>query len=174
MYRLDLNDLMARAAHDGGALLAIGSDAHSTAQLEWIRYGIEKAAGALRLPLGKIAAGSSPYLSLGDLIKKWPTCCVRREVLFISSGVDRLGGLGVTNPYVDSAIEQAQRAGVLIFTIYTLGLGHSGHSFWRMSWGQNHLAQLTEETGGESYMLGFGPPVSFARIYPNTLPTSTP
>lgn len=43
MYRLDLNDVMARAAHEAGALLAIGSDAHSTVQLEWIRYGVFQA-----------------------------------------------------------------------------------------------------------------------------------
>ena len=43
MYRLDLNDVMAKAAQEAGALLAIGSDAHSTAQLEWIRYGVFQA-----------------------------------------------------------------------------------------------------------------------------------
>jgi len=43
IYRLDLNDVMARAAQDAGALLAIGSDAHSTAQLEQIRYGVFQA-----------------------------------------------------------------------------------------------------------------------------------
>jgi len=121
-----------------------------------------KAARALRLPLGRIAAGTSPYLALSDLIKKWPTCCVRRELLFISSGADPLGGFGPTNPYLDTAIEQAQRAGVMVYAIYTPGVGHTGHSFWRENWGQNHLAQLAEETGGESYMLGFGAPVSFA------------
>jgi len=31
-----------------------------------------------------------------------------------------------------------------------------------MNWAQNYLAQLAEETGGESYMLGFGPPVALA------------
>jgi DNA polymerase (family 10) len=43
LYRLDLNDVMARAAQEGGALLAIGSDAHSNAQLEQIRYGVFQA-----------------------------------------------------------------------------------------------------------------------------------
>jgi DNA polymerase (family X) len=43
MYRLDLNDLMARAAQESGVLLAIGSDAHSTAQLDQIRYGVFQA-----------------------------------------------------------------------------------------------------------------------------------
>ncbi|HTS78640.1 MAG TPA: hypothetical protein VMG40_20685 [Bryobacteraceae bacterium] len=122
----------------------------------------EEAAAALRLPLGMISAGASPYLALSDLIKRWPTCCVRREVVIISSGIDPLGGLGAIDPYLDTAIEQAQRAGVIVFTIYTPGVGHGGHSFFRMNWGQNHLAQLAEETGGECYMLGFGTPVSFA------------
>lgn len=41
--RLDLNDTMARAAQEAGALLAIGSDAHSAGQLELIRYGVYQA-----------------------------------------------------------------------------------------------------------------------------------
>ena len=43
MYRLDLNDSMARAAQEAGVLLAIGSDAHSAAQLDQIRYGVFQA-----------------------------------------------------------------------------------------------------------------------------------
>ncbi|HSP70583.1 MAG TPA: DNA polymerase/3'-5' exonuclease PolX [Bryobacteraceae bacterium] len=43
MYRLDLNDSMARAAQEAGVLVAIGSDAHSTAQLDQIRYGVFQA-----------------------------------------------------------------------------------------------------------------------------------
>ena len=121
-----------------------------------------KAAQALRLPLGSIAAGESPFLALGDLIKKWPGCCVRREVLMVSSGADPLGGNGPVNMYLDSAIEQAQRAGIIVYAIYTPGSGHAGHSYWQLNWGQNHLAQLADETGGESYMLGFGPAVTFA------------
>jgi DNA polymerase (family 10) len=41
--RLDLNDAMARAACEAGALLAIDSDAHSAAQLEQTRYGVLQA-----------------------------------------------------------------------------------------------------------------------------------
>jgi DNA polymerase (family X) len=43
IYRLDLNDTMARAAQEAGVLLAIGSDAHNTAQLDQIRYGVFQA-----------------------------------------------------------------------------------------------------------------------------------
>ncbi len=41
--RLDLNDTMARAAGEARCLLSIGSDAHSRAQLEDIRYGVLQA-----------------------------------------------------------------------------------------------------------------------------------
>jgi len=121
-----------------------------------------QAAKALRLPLADAGASGSPYFSVVDLIKRWPEGPVRREILMVSDGIDRFGDGGPSNPYVDSAIEQAQRAGVIIYSIYAPGVGHYGHSFWRMNWGQNYLSQISDETGGESYYLGFGAPVSFA------------
>jgi hypothetical protein len=61
-----------------------------------------------------------------------------------------------------AAIEDAQRAGIVVLAIYTPGVGHYGHSYWRTYWGQIYLAQVADETGGESYYIGFnGPPVSF-------------
>jgi len=120
------------------------------------------AAKALRLPLGSPGASASPYFSLGDLIKRWPQSSERHEVLMITDGIDRYWGSGPGNPYVDSVIEQAQRAGVIVFSIYTPGEGHYGHSFWRMNWGQNYLSQVGDETGGEAFYLGSGAPVSFA------------
>ena len=41
--RLDLNDVMTRAAHEAGSLLAIDSDAHSTAQLAQTSFGVSQA-----------------------------------------------------------------------------------------------------------------------------------
>ncbi len=120
------------------------------------------AAKALRLPLGTAGALASPYLSIGDLIKRWPESPVRREILMVSDGIDRFGGVGPTNPYVDTAIEQAQRAGVIIYAIYATGIGHFGHTYWRFFWGQNYLSKVTTETGGEAYFLGYDTPVSFS------------
>src|SRR5271165_6295880 len=117
---------------------------------------------ALRLPLGQGGANASPYFSLTDLIKRWPESSERHEVLMITDGIDRIYGSGPSDPYVDSLIEQAQRAGVIVFSVYTPGEGHYGHSFWRMNWGQNYLSQVGDETGGEAYYLGNGAPVSFA------------
>jgi hypothetical protein len=120
------------------------------------------AAKALRLPMANGGAFSSIYLSITDLIKRWPESPMRRELLVISDGIDRFGGSGPANPYVDQAIEAAQKAGVIVYSIYASGPGHYSRNFWRLNWGQNYLSQVAEETGGEAFYLGFETPVSFA------------
>ena len=121
------------------------------------------AANSIRLALGAGGADVSPYDSLTDAIKKWPDTGARRKaIVMISSGIEGLGGGYTTeNPYVNAGIEAAQKAGVVVYTIYSPSVGHSGHSYWRTSWGQNFLSQLSDETGGEFYTIGFGSPVSF-------------
>jgi hypothetical protein len=47
---------------------------------------------ALRLPRGSLSTMDSPYLSLISLVKGWPQQNVRREVLMVTDGVDRLRG----------------------------------------------------------------------------------
>jgi len=121
------------------------------------------AANTIRVAMGPGGADVSPYDSLTEAIKKWPdTGARRKEVVMISSGIEGLGG-GYTpdNPYVNAGISAAQKTGVVVYAIYSPSVGHFGHSFWRYTWGQNFLAQLSDETGGEFYMIGFGPPVSF-------------
>jgi hypothetical protein len=120
------------------------------------------AAKSLRIPLGERGVSPSPYESITDLIKKWPVNGTRREILMISDGIDALYGGGPDDPYVDQAIEEAQKANVIVFSIYAHGAGHLGHTLWRMNWGQNYESQLSDETGGESYSNGLGNPVSFA------------
>jgi hypothetical protein len=100
---------------------------------------------------------------LSELIKKeWHGNSARREILMVSSGIDPLGGLGPINPWLDAAVNDAQRNGIVVYAIYMPDVGHGGHSFFLVNWGQNHLAGLTEKTGGEAYMLGLTAPVSFA------------
>lgn len=122
------------------------------------------AAKSLRLPQGLGGAEASPYFSLSDFVKKWPAnpSTPRREVVMITSGIDTYYGGGYPDPYVDAAVHDAQCAGIVVFSIYTPAAGHFGHTYWRIYWGQNYLAQLSEETGGESYyFLGGQPPVAF-------------
>ena len=122
------------------------------------------AAKALRLPLGMAGVNGSPYFSLSDLVKRWPASTARREVLMVTDGVDRFyGGGDPQDPYLQQAIDDAGRAGILVSAIYLPGAGHFGHSRWITYWGQNYLAELGEKTGGEAYYIGFsGSPVSFA------------
>jgi hypothetical protein len=124
----------------------------------------DQAEKALRLPLGNPGVNASPYISLSDLIKRWPESNARREVFMVTDGVDRLYGAGdFQDPYLQSSISDAQRAGVIVFGVYTPGVGHLGHSYWLNYWGQLYLSQLAEETGGEAYYIGFtGAPVSFS------------
>ena len=121
------------------------------------------AAKALRLPMGLGGINASPYFSLSDLVKRWPDDNVRHEIVMASDGIDRYYGSGdLQDPYLAAAIDDCQRAGVLVFTIYTPGVGHFGHSYWQNYWGQLYLAQVAEETGAEAYYIGFyGAPVSF-------------
>lgn len=119
-----------------------------------------QAGKALRLPVPQEAI-SSPYLAVTDLIKSWPQTSACREILMVSSGIDYLQG-GPQNSYLDEAIDQAQRAAIQVYAIYAGAPGHAAHSFWRLNWGQNNLAKLTEATGGEFYIQGLTPPISFA------------
>jgi hypothetical protein len=124
----------------------------------------ELAAKALRLPTGVPGINGSPYFSLSDLIKHWPESQARREVLMISSGIDRYyGETNLQDPYLSAAIADAQRANLVVYAIYTPGAGHFGHDYWQSYWGQMYLLDLADATGGEGYYIGFqGPPVSFA------------
>jgi len=120
------------------------------------------AAKSLRLPLGGVGY-TSPYLSLSDLMKKWPVSEDRREILMLTSGIDPLGGGfsndPFTNPYLDAAAERAQRGGFIVYSIYTPGAGRAGRGFFRGNLAQTGLDILSQKTGGATYYLGLGTPV---------------
>ncbi len=121
------------------------------------------AAKSIRMPSGPPGINVSPYESLASAIKHWPKeHAERREVVMIGSGIEGLGGgFTSTNPYVLSGIHAAQRAGIVVYTIWSPSIGHWGHDRWWEIWGQNFLAELSDATGGEMYQTTIGPPVSF-------------
>ncbi len=122
----------------------------------------ELAAKALRLPIGVGALGSSPYLGMIDLLKRWPETGPRRSVVLISSGIDyfRGPGWGMFYPDLDPLISRAERQNTNIWTIYYPSASHRGRSFGMANHAQNNLDKLSEDTGAESYFLGGGTPVS--------------
>lgn len=113
------------------------------------------AAKALRLSTGDGGSSPSPYFALQDLLKRWPQTHSAREVVMITDGIDRFWDeAGLDDPYLNSAIEEAQRGGVVVNALYARGGGHFGHSPFRINWGQNYLSELADATGGEAYYIG--------------------
>jgi hypothetical protein len=126
-----------------------------------------RAADALRLPTGNAGVFGSPYLSLIDLMKRWPGSENRHEVVMISDGVDRrmhIRGMHRgywMNPDVDLASTLAQKMGTNIHSVYAPGTGRYFRTFWEATNGQTNLAQLSDRTGGTAFYLGLHSAVSF-------------
>jgi hypothetical protein len=125
------------------------------------------AASAVRLPEGTPGMSASPYICLSDFVKSWPGDSSEhkaRFVLMITNGVDPYNGstsvMNQSSPYVDSAVSDAQRAGVVVYALYFGDSGMRGASVNNS--GQNYLSQLTQSTGGVSLWEGMGNPVSMA------------
>lgn len=124
------------------------------------------AAQALRMPMGHAGAYGSPYLSVTDLMKRWPEHGSRREIIVLSDGVDRMHRTlharrgFTTNPDVDVAATLAQQSGTIIHSIYVPGARLTRRAYWPLTNGQSHMALLSEKTGGQSFYLGLQTPVS--------------
>src|SRR6201998_3088466 len=134
---------------------------------------------AVRLPRGVLSTMDSPYLSLISLVKGWPQQKVRREVLMLSDGIDRLRGekpppfrpgpnfgtvyhsMPTLSTDATSASEISQRYNVIVHSLYVAGVGRAGRSSWDLQLGLGGLSKIAEETGGECYSLGTSNLVSF-------------
>src|ERR1700731_2037131 len=93
------------------------------------------AAKALRIPIGGLGAFSSPYLSLQDWIKRWPSSAGdhRSSIIMISSGIDYFrGGFDPIDPDLDTTIEHAQKNNINVWTIYYPDDGHVGRRPFRI------------------------------------------
>jgi hypothetical protein len=116
---------------------------------------------ALRLPLGNAGAFTSPYLTLQDWMKRWPETGERKSIILFSSGVDYFrGSFDPVDPDLDTTVAHAQKQNINIWTIYVPDAGHIGRREFRVFNAQSNLSRLSEETGAESYYLGFGTPVT--------------
>src|SRR5271170_1321147 len=134
---------------------------------------------AVRLPRGGFSTMDSPYLSLISLVKGWPQQNVRREVLMVSDGIDRLRGekpepsrlgpnygpvyhsMPTISVDANSASEISQRYNVIVHSLYAVGVGRAGRNSWDLQLGLGGLSKIADETGGECYSLGTSNLVSF-------------
>lgn len=118
----------------------------------------KQAAGQLHLPAGPL---TNPYFSLSSLAQSWPskTPGVRREVIMFTDGVDPENRrLDPDDPYVQSAMHDSVRAGLVVYAIYWRSRPDTGEA---TTDGESLLSELCDATGGHSYWVGTGNPVSF-------------
>lgn len=125
----------------------------------------QKAAKSVRLPLGMPGENGSPYFALSDLTRRWPSKepTGRRAVLMLTDGVDRYWtGSIMDDPYVDEAIHNALKKGVMVYSIYLRGAGLYGRGAWSTNFAQSRLIEVSEQTGGQAYFEAFSDPVAIA------------
>ncbi len=111
----------------------------------------------LRMPIAMAGVDGSPYFTLSNFVKNWPSNQRgARFVLLITNGIDPYNGsysiMNQDSPYVQTAQEDAQRAGVAVYSIY---YGQSWPRRARGSFsGQSYLEQVAEATGADSFYIG--------------------
>ncbi len=117
----------------------------------------------LHVSNGFPGSNASPYFCLSDLAKNWPSHdrTARREVLMVTDGVDNYDRrYDPEDPYVDAAINDSVRAGMIVYSIYWKDMGRANSTWYESNAGQNLLLMVTQATGGNSYWEGLGNPVS--------------
>jgi hypothetical protein len=117
---------------------------------------------------GEAGISASPYFCLSDLAKNWPSndARVRREVVMITDGVDYYDmHYDPADPYVQTALDDAVRGRLIVYSIYWRSADRFDRTNYGASDGQNLLAQVTQGTGGVSYWMGTGNPVSLVPYF---------
>jgi hypothetical protein len=118
----------------------------------------------LHIPAGSPGESASPYFCLSDLAKRWPSQVIgaRREVIMITDGIDYYQPrFDPDDPYVEAAIKDSVRAGLVVYSLYWQNQGQLDRSGFASNGGQSLLSEVSEATGGVSYWEGAGNPVSF-------------
>jgi len=130
------------------------------------------AARELRLPAGPAGSEASPYFCLSDLANHWPSrdLNARREVVMITDGVDDYERrFDPNDPYVEAAITDSVRAGLVVYAMYWRGEGRFEGGFYANNTGEGLLNEVTDATGGVNYWQGMGDPVTFDPFFKDLL-----
>lgn len=122
-----------------------------------------RAADSLRLPQGLPGGNGSPYFALSDLAKHWPSeqSSERRVVLMLTDGVDRYYDNSIVeDPYVDAAIHDSLKQGLIVYSIYVRDTGLYDRGAQTTLFAQSRLGMVSDQTGGYAYFQDFTDPVS--------------
>jgi hypothetical protein len=121
----------------------------------------------LHLP-GGLPGEGQVYFALSDLAHKWPSNdpLARRIVVMVTDGVDVFNPTyDPEDPYVLAAITDSIRARLVVYSIYWHDMGRFDNTGYFQNSGQNLLSEVTQATGGYSFWLGTGEPVSFQPFF---------
>jgi len=150
-----------------------GLDPHTKAAIAYMDHGNATLAAPLSADHAQVAkelqlavgSSTSPYFCLSDLAKNWPSQerGVRHEVLMVTDGVDPYNPRNdLDDTYVLAAVNDAVRAGLVVYSIYWNGRGDTDPSAGgAANAGLSLLSTVTQATGGTSYGVGMSNPVSF-------------
>lgn len=128
---------------------------------------LERAAKNLRIPFSSSAvAPFSPFASTREALKRFESQPVgRRAVLLVSDGIDISRGFESASPAngfdLQRAINESQRLGVAVYSIYAPTVGASNRTL--VGNGQGSLNRLSSETGGRAFFQGTLAPISLDR-----------
>jgi hypothetical protein len=114
-----------------------------------------RSALALRAPSGSRSA--SPYAAVSDLIGIWPKKTLRREIILVSSGIDESATDGPVSVSAETAINDADRAGIVVYALYHPAADYRSGKWSKVEAGQTVLAHVCYESGGEAYFLSHDP-----------------
>ena len=127
---------------------------------------LERAANALRVPMGLASAGPfNPYVEVLEGISRFDSQPAgRRAMLLVSDGLDISRGVDSSSAGqsvdLQRAINQAQRRAVAIYSFYAPSVTVAGNQTL-IGNAQSSLERLSDETGGKAFFQGTGAPVSF-------------
>ena len=127
---------------------------------------LEKAANALRVPLGLASAAPfNPYVEVLEGISRFDSQpSGRRAILLVSDGLDLSRGLESSSAGqsvdLQRAINEAQRRAVAVYSFYVPSITVGGNQTL-ISNSQSSLQRFSDESGGRAFFQGTGAPVSF-------------
>lgn len=122
----------------------------------------------VRMPSGPPGSTGGAYYCLSYLATHWPSndTQARREVVMVTNGLSYYQAyFDPTAPDIVTAIADSARAGLVVYGIYWGDVGRAGRGAVGSFSGQSMLSYVTDATGGKSFWMGTGDPVSFAPYF---------
>ena len=121
---------------------------------------LEKAAKALRVPVGSTAASPyNPYVEVIEALRRFEESGENRNaILLISDGLDTSRGFDTDSAgnTIDllRAVKEAQKRNVAIYSFYAPTVGLTSWNRRAIGYGQSSLNRLSNETGGRAFFQG--------------------